>query len=130
MQVNEIYVCAADGAKKCDHTLEALRECNDDCKLSCCGTEMKPAEFKTADQGKEKHVPVIEKIDGGYKVKVGDVPHPMEPEHFIQFIELRTADEVLRKHLKPGAAPEAVFKTDGTAVTAIELCNVHGIWKG
>lgn len=129
MKVNDIFVCSAEDERKCDYVVEALQVCDENCRLSCCGVEMKAAEFKTADQGSEKHVPVIEKVEGGYKVKVGDVPHPMLPEHYIQFIELRTGDEVLRKHLKPGAAPEALFKTEGTAVSAIELCNLHGIWK-
>jgi superoxide reductase len=83
---------------------------------------------KTQDQGKEKHVPVIEKVPGGYRVKVGGIPHPMEPDHFIQFIELRTADGVYRKQLKPGMPPEATFKVDEAAVTAIEFCNKHGVW--
>ena len=130
MKTNEIHVCGAAESNRCDYVVEALQVCDESCELSCCGEPMRPAEFKTADQGQEKHVPVIEKIEGGYKIKVGDVPHPMEPQHFIQFIELRTEDEVLRKHLKPGAAPEAIFKTDGTAVAAIELCNIHGLWKG
>ncbi len=129
MKTNDIYVCGAADRHPCDYVVEAVQACDESCQLSCCGAEMKPAEFKTADQGREKHVPVIETIEGGYKVKIGDVPHPMEEAHYIQFIELRTEDEVLRKHLKPGVAPEAEFKTNGTAVAAIELCNVHGLWK-
>jgi superoxide reductase len=128
--VNDLYECSITGEGKCDCVAEMVRGCAGDCKLACCGQEMKQVEFKTADQGREKHVPVIEKIDGGYKVKVGDVPHPMEPDHFIQFIELRTGDEVHRKHLKPGMPPEAVFKTDAVEVCAVEFCNKHGFWIG
>ena len=57
-------------------------------ELVCCGKPMELLDEKTADTGKEKHVPVIEKIDGGYKVKVGSVPHPMEENHYIEWIEL------------------------------------------
>lgn len=89
---------------------------------------MTKAQPKTADQGKEKHVPVIEKISGGYKVKIGSVPHPMEADHYIEFIELRTMDEIQRKYLKPGMAPEAVFLTSAASVSAIEFCNKHGLW--
>lgn len=46
-------------------------------ELVCCGQPMENLVAKTADEGKEKHVPVIEKIDGGFKVKVGSVAHPM-----------------------------------------------------
>jgi superoxide reductase len=74
-------------------------------------------------------VPVIEKIEGGYKVKVGGVAHPMEEKHYIEWIELVTPNRVMRKYLKPGEAPEAEFKTCATDVTAREYCNLHGLWK-
>jgi superoxide reductase len=99
-------------------------------KLVCCGQEMKVFEEKTADSSTEKHVPVIEKIDGGYKVVVGSTPHPMEEKHFIEWIQLISGDTTLRAFLKPGDAPEAVFKTDLDGVSAREFCNVHGLWKG
>jgi superoxide reductase len=83
---------------------------------------------KTEDQGKEKHVPVIEKIDGGVKVKIGSVAHPMEADHYIEFIELHTEDEIHRKYLKPGMAPEAIFMVSAGNVKAIEFCNKHGLW--
>jgi superoxide reductase len=85
---------------------------------------------KTADATTEKHVPVIEKIDGGYKVKVGSVPHPMEEKHFIEWIELLADGKAYRQFLKPNDAPEAVFKIDADSVNAREHCNVHGLWKG
>jgi superoxide reductase len=83
----------------------------------------------TTDAAKEKHVPVIEKVSGGYKVSVGSVTHPMEEKHFIQWVEL-IADGVSCRHFfKPGDKPEAVFLTDATKVSARELCNLHGLWK-
>ena len=127
-KTSELYVCACEGEKKCDAIVEMVVGCEGDCEVSCCGAPMKPAEPKTADQGKEKHVPVIERIEGGYRVKVGDVPHPMLEEHHIQFIELRTCCQVHRKYLKPGDAPEAVFMMEEANVTAIENCNIHGLW--
>ncbi|MFA6378491.1 MAG: desulfoferrodoxin family protein, partial [Candidatus Omnitrophota bacterium] len=75
-----------------------------------------------------KHVPVIEKIAGGIKVKIGSVPHPMEPDHYIELIEVRTSDEVHRKYLKPGMAPEAIFQVNAENVKALEFCNKHGLW--
>ena len=35
---------------------------------------------------------------------------------------------VLRKYLKPGDVPEAIFKCDAEKVTAREYCNIHGLW--
>ena len=71
----------------------------------------------------------IEKIDGGYKVSVGSVAHPMDENHYIQWIELLAGDQSLTCFLKPGDKPEAVFKTDAEKVTAREYCNLHGHWK-
>ncbi len=87
-------------------------------------------EEKTADAATEKHVPVIEKIDGGYKVKVGSVPHPMLEEHFIEWIELLADGKAYRQFLQAGAEPEATFLIEGNSVSAREHCNVHGLWKG
>lgn len=100
-----------------------------DGQLYCCGEPMKHLQENTTDAATEKHVPVIEKIDGGYKVKVGSVAHPMVDEHYIQWIELITGDMSYTKFLKPGDAPAAVFMTDAQAVTAREYCNKHGHWR-
>jgi superoxide reductase len=83
----------------------------------------------TVDAAKEKHVPVIEKIAGGFKVKVGSVAHPMEQKHYIEWIEIIAGDTVYSRFLKPGEAPEAVFTIDAQEVTAREYCNLHGLWK-
>jgi len=81
------------------------------------------------DAALEKHVPVIEKIEGGYRVQVGSTLHPMQPEHYIEWIELISGEQVMRHHLNPGDEPVAIFMTDATDVTAREYCNLHGLWK-
>jgi superoxide reductase len=98
-------------------------------ELVCCGQPMKLFTENTVDAAKEKHVPVIEKVDGGYKVKVGDVAHPMEEKHFIEFVELIADGKVYRQFLNPGEAPEAVFCIEAAQVSAREYCNLHGLWK-
>ncbi|MDP8255252.1 MAG: desulfoferrodoxin [Candidatus Alcyoniella australis] len=99
-------------------------------QLVCCGQPMALLEANVTDAAGEKHVPVIEKVEGGYKVKVGEVPHPMVEKHYIQWVELIAGDVVLRKFLHPDQAPEAVFCTDAQQVYAREYCNLHGLWKG
>jgi len=99
-------------------------------ELVCCGKPMELLDEKTADATTEKHVPVIEKIDGGYKVKVGSVPHPMEEKHYIEWIELLADGKAYRQFLEPGDAPEATFRVEADSVGAREHCNVHGLWKG
>jgi superoxide reductase len=98
-------------------------------ELVCCGAPMKLQVENTVDAAKEKHVPVIEKIAGGYKVKVGSVPHPMEEKHYIEWVELIVDGKAYRQFLQPGQAPEATFTIEGAGVTAREYCNLHGLWK-
>jgi superoxide reductase len=98
-------------------------------ELVCCGQPMVLLKENTVDAAKEKHVPVIEKIDGGYKVKVGSVAHPMEEKHFIEWIELIADGKAYIQFLKPGDLPEAVFMVKAAKVSAREFCNLHGLWK-
>lgn len=98
-------------------------------ELVCCGQPMTLQTENTVDAAKEKHVPVIEKVTGGYKVKVGAVAHPMEEKHHIEWIELIAENKAYRQFLKPGDAPEAFFATDASSVSAREYCNLHGLWK-
>ena len=83
----------------------------------------------TKDAATEKHVPVIEKIEDGYKVTVGEVLHPMEEAHFIQWIELIADGKAYTAFLKPGDKPEAVFMIEANSVRAREFCNLHGHWS-
>ncbi len=97
--------------------------------LSCCGQPMELLKEKSEDQGREKHVPVVEKTASGYVVKVGSVPHPMEEKHYIAFIELVGDGRVYRQYLKSGDKPEAEFPVSASVVSAREYCNVHGLWR-
>jgi len=83
----------------------------------------------TTDAATEKHVPVVERSNGTTAVTVGSVPHPMQAEHFIEWVELIAGDRVLRTHLKPGDSPAAVFNVSDEGVVAREYCNLHGLWR-
>lgn len=119
----QIYKCEV-----CGNIVEMVHEGKG--ILVCCGQPMKLFEENTVDAAKEKHVPVIEKIAGGYKVKVGAVEHPMEEKHHIEWIELIADSKAYREFLTPGMKPEAVFMIQSNNVTAREYCNIHGLWKG
>ena len=119
----EIYKC-----NLCGNIVEVLD--GGDGELICCGQAMEKLIEKTDDQGKEKHVPVIEKVDGGIKVTVGSIAHPMEQNHYIEWIELTGDGRSCLKFLKPGDAPHAIFNIKPCEVTAREHCSVHGLWKG
>ena len=98
--------------------------------LVCCNTPMTPQVENTVDAALEKHVPVVEKVEGGIKVKVGEAAHPMEEKHYIQWIEVIACGQVLHRSLEPGDAPEAVFNLSCTdEVIARAYCNLHGLWK-
>ncbi len=99
-------------------------------ELVCCGEAMKLYEENVTDAAVEKHVPVSEPAEHGIKVMVGSVAHPMEEEHYIEWIEVVADGKAYREFLKPGDAPEATFCVDAENVTLREYCNVHGLWKG
>ena len=119
----EIYKC-----EKCGNIVEVIHAGGGD--LVCCGEEMKLFKENTVDAAKEKHVPVVEKTGEGVKVKVGEVPHPMEEKHYIEWVEIIVDGKAYRQFLNPGESPEAVFGIKAEGVTAREFCNLHGLWKG
>jgi len=121
-EVNEVFKCDI-----CGNLVEVLH--GTPAPIVCCGKPMEKLNAKTEDQGMEKHVPVIEKTDNGFKVKVGEIAHPMEDEHFIEFIEVIADGKISRKQLKPGDAPEAEFCVCAENVIAREYCSLHGLWK-
>ena len=98
-------------------------------ELVCCGQPMKLMKENTVDAAREKHIPVVEKVDGGFKVKVGSVLHPMEEKHYIEWIELIADGKAYRQFLNPGDAPEALFSIEADQITARAYCNIHGLWK-
>lgn len=97
-------------------------------KLVCCGEPMVHLFENTTDAAKEKHVPVLEVVDGGVRVSVGSVIHPMDEKHYIEWIELIVDNKAYREFLKPGDTPVVFFPVTGSAMTAREHCNLHGVW--
>jgi len=101
-------------------------------KLVCCEVAMELLNEKQDDDGSIKHRPVIEKTSEGVKVKVGEVPHPMEENHHIEWVELATDNHVFIQFLKPGDEPEAEFPVEPdqeSELKARTYCNIHGLWK-
>lgn len=118
----EIYKCEI-----CGNIIEVVHE-GKAC-MSCCNQPMKHMKAGLVDAAKEKHIPVLERKDGGWLVKVGSVTHPSTAEHYIEWIEMILDGRVCRAQLKPGDAPEAFFAVDAQKVTAREYCNLHGLWQ-
>lgn len=100
------------------------------CLPSCCSEDMQELKANTTDAAQEKHVPVITVKGSDVHVAVGSAAHPMEADHYIQWIAIETEQGAQRKTLKPGEKPEALFAlTSGdTLIAAYEYCNKHGLW--
>ena len=119
----EIYKCDI-----CGNIIEVFHGGGGD--LICCGKPMELMSEKTEDEGKEKHVPVVEKTEKGVLVKIGSIPHPMEEAHHIEWIEIITAKGNCRKFLKPGETSEAEFEIKEEEIIKVrEYCNIHGLWN-
>jgi len=120
-ELNQIYKCNV-----CGNIVEVVHASGG--TLVCCGQPMQLLKENTVDASLEKHVPVIEKTKDGVKVKVGSVPHPMIPEHYIEWVEVLADGRSYKKFLKPSDAPEAEFCVKAAEITAREYCNLHGLW--
>ncbi len=121
-ELMEVYKCEV-----CGNIVQVLHSGAG--QLVCCGQPMRLLKEKSEDVGSEKHVPVIERVGDKVKVKVGSIPHPMEGQHHIEWIELVADGKICRKFLKPGEKPEAAFETAAKTIKAREYCNLHGLWK-
>ena len=99
--------------------------------IMCCGKKMEEIIPGTTDAAVEKHVPSFEVSGNIVNVTVGEVEHPMAPEHYIEWISLQTKQGNQRKALKPGDAPKVSFALcDGDEIEVVyAYCNLHGLWK-
>lgn len=122
----KFYLC-----KKCGNIVGLIKEGGGN--LTCCNEPMQELVANTTDAAQEKHVPVVtfDPEDNRATVQVGSVAHPMQAEHYIEWIHLQTNHGAQIKHLKPGDEPQAVFNlSDGDEpLAALAYCNLHGLWK-
>ncbi len=121
-KVYEVYRCNV-----CGNIIEVLHGGKG--TLVCCGQDMELLVPKTADEGKEKHVPVITQNGDEVVVRVGSVAHPMLDKHYIEWIEIIADGASCRKFLAPGEEPQASFRVQAKSVQAREYCNIHGLWQ-
>lgn len=122
-ELMQIYKCNA-----CGNIIEILSPGVG--ALVCCEKEMELLQEQTDEMKIEKHKPVITVKGETKTIRVGSIPHPMEEEHYIMFIEAISPDKkyLKRKYLKPHEAAEMEIKCIHSEITARELCNIHGLW--
>ena len=123
MRRSTFYIC-----KHCGSI--AMKPVDSGVPLVCCGEDMSVLEANSTDAATEKHVPVVTVEGDTVHVEVGSVQHPMEEDHYIEWIYLVTEHGVQSKCLKPGEAPVADFAlVDDRPLEVYEYCNKHGLWK-
>ena len=96
--------------------------------VTCCGKPVEELVANTTDAAVEKHVPVYEKVGDKIIVKVGEVEHPMEEEHYITWIAQVAGDRITQVKLSPAQKTETQFDYIPGA-TLYAYCNKHGLWK-
>ena len=98
-------------------------------ELVCCGKPMTAIKAHLPEEEyKEKHVPYYV---NAYEIQIGSVPHPMTPEHYIEFIQVVSED---KKHVETkflNHNDQANMKTgeNPQPQIAYEYCNLHGLWR-
>ena len=114
----------------CGQTVAVVKKTG--CDIFCCGKPMLEIIPGTTDASLEKHVPVYEVRDNIVYVTVGSQEHPMLPEHYIEWVSVRTKFGNQRKALKPGDEPKVCFALlEGDEVEEVfAYCNLHSLWKG
>ncbi len=119
----KFYIC-----RTCGNLVELLHDAG--VPIMCCGKKMEELVPNTSDGAGEKHVPVVKAEGDKVHVHVGEVTHPMEEKHFIQWVLLETESTCQKKHFKPGEEPSATFILgEEKPIAVYEYCNLHGLWK-
>lgn len=96
--------------------------------IMCCGKAMELMEANVTDAAMEKHVPSWNRVEDEIVVKVGEIEHPMEKEHYIQWIAQVSENRTTRVRLYPEQSTETRFPyIPGSTLYA--YCNKHGLWK-
>ncbi len=99
--------------------------------IYCCGEPMKEIIPGTTEASGEKHIPVYEMDGNTVHVTVGSVTHPMNEDHYIQWICLETEHGIQYAHLHHDDEPRAKFALcEGDEVRGVyAFCNQHSLWR-
>ena len=120
---NEVYKCEV-----CGNIVEVLTVGGGE--LFCCQKTMVLQTENIIDASMEKHIPIIEQDSKKITVIVGEVDHPMEKSHYIEWVEIVVDGKVYRQNLKPNDKPLAKFNiSNAENIIARAYCNLHGLWK-
>ncbi len=100
-----------------------------------------PKDVNNLTELEKKHIPVVKitKTCGlipegcvDVHVKMGEILHPMQPEHYINHIDFYIDKKfIARTHLTPEKLNPAAalhLKVKSGKLSIIDLCNLHGAW--
>ena len=119
---NQIFKCNI-----CGNIVEAVHTGAGE--LVCCGEPMEEVIENTQEEvATEKHIPVVEKDGDVLTITIGEVEHPMDEEHYIEWVEVISGPTVHRRYLKPREKPTTKFICRQDTYTVRVYCNIHGLW--
>lgn len=100
-----------------------------------------PKDADNLTELEKKHIPVIKVVktcglipEGcqDVHVKVGEIQHPMQAEHFIMHIDFYIGNEFISRVIltpdKVNPAAALHLKAKNGKLQVVELCNLHGAW--
>ena len=110
----------------CGNVIRVIK--GDTKRIVCCGKQMAEMAANTTDAAVEKHLPVYEIVEDEIVVKVGEIEHPMEKEHYIMWIVQVTDERITEVKLFPEQSTETRLPYKAGS-TIYAYCNKHGLWK-
>lgn len=113
--------------EKCGNIIGVIKDGGGE--VICCGEPMLVLKPGAVDASIEKHVPVCTRKGNLLKAEIGAAPHPMSPEHFIEWIAVCSETVTQRKQLAPGEPAVVEFYVEDSAVMVYAYCNLHGLWQ-
>ena len=119
-QNTRFYICPI-----CGNQIGMIRQKGP--KVVCCGREMLLMEANK-EGAPEKHIPVCKIEDNKVYVDIGEVMHPMDVDHYIEWVAIVGENQTTRVAFRPGQEPKAVFEYIPHS-TVYAYCNKHGLWK-
>lgn len=120
----KFYIC-----KTCGNVITKIMDSS--VPVMCCGKAMEELIAGSVEASSEKHIPIYAIDDNKVFVMVGEVEHPMQPEHFIEWIAIETEQGSQIKYLSTGDKPAASFSigSNDKLIAVYAYCNLHGLWK-
>ncbi|MBQ8880382.1 MAG: desulfoferrodoxin [Clostridia bacterium] len=102
----------------------------DEKKTECCERRMTQITEGEDERVKSKHIPTVTVDQNTVNVSVGSPSHPMDRDHLIEWVYLKTDRGRYIKYLDVEKDPIARFPiSDERPLEVSAYCNKHGLWR-